>query len=163
MKGPLMNTLALDPSLRSNALALHFATLEAQRTARECFGRVKRVRRLASAVPQPAPATTINATAPAAVMAGIDSLALHRLARAQRAQAIGSTLRALFAGRRAAFAAWLRERQRRRLEQQTLHALDALDNRTLQDLGIARSEIGSVASELMQRVQTTRRLSGFSW
>ena len=48
-------------------------------------------------------------------------------------------------------AAW----RRQRLHRATVEALGALDDRTLHDLGVHRSEIGGVAAEIAGSAETT--------
>ncbi len=87
------------------------------------------------------------------------SYALHRAARAQHgrlwgrifssaSRAIADVVRRVVAQRR--------QRERADAIYSTLHALDA---RTLRDLGLHRSEIGSVAAELTAQADSTRRQS----
>jgi uncharacterized protein YjiS (DUF1127 family) len=65
---------------------------------------------------------------------------------------IAAVFAALAASTRRAIAAWRRARD----ERATVHALRHLDSRTLRDLGLDASEIGSVAAELAGGVERTR-------
>jgi uncharacterized protein YjiS (DUF1127 family) len=59
----------------------------------------------------------------------------------------------LFGVLHASAAAWRRDRRHRA----AMRALEALDDRTLADIGFARAEIGSVAAELFGAAPVTRR------
>lgn len=60
---------------------------------------------------------------------------------------------AVVASLRTTAAAW----QRARRQRAAMRALEALDDRTLGDIGFARCEIGSVAAELIGASRATRR------
>jgi uncharacterized protein YjiS (DUF1127 family) len=60
---------------------------------------------------------------------------------------------AVVASLRTTAAAW----QRLRRQRAAMRALEALDDRTLADIGFARCEIGSVAAELIGASPATRR------
>jgi uncharacterized protein YjiS (DUF1127 family) len=54
-------------------------------------------------------------------------------------------------------AAWQRARRQRAAMRASMRAMEALDDRTLADIGFARAEIGSVAAELIGAARATRR------
>jgi uncharacterized protein YjiS (DUF1127 family) len=60
---------------------------------------------------------------------------------------------AVVASLRTTAAAW----QRARRQRAAMRAMEALDDRTLADIGFARCEIGSVAAELIGATRATRR------
>jgi uncharacterized protein YjiS (DUF1127 family) len=84
------------------------------------------------------------------------SASLYAGARIHRAAAIAdgfaSAWSATLGTVRSTFAAW----RRQRLARATYRALLDLDRRTLRDLGLDRSEIGSIAAELSGAVGATR-------
>lgn len=88
-----------------------------------------------------------------------DSWALHRAARAYRAYAIGEIIAALLVGAvdfvREVHARWLSRRQARAINA----AFAELDDHTLHDLGLHRSEIGSLAAEVTGDAERTRMLA----
>jgi uncharacterized protein YjiS (DUF1127 family) len=98
-----------------------------------------------------------------------DAFSLARQARAGRHAGLSAVLAALFrslaASGRRAIASWRRARETRA----TYHELSRLDARTLRDLGIERSGMGSVAAEIagesdrtrIQALRTLRMLSHF--
>ncbi|MGZ8272885.1 MAG: DUF1127 domain-containing protein [Burkholderiaceae bacterium] len=122
----------------------------------ESFGRI--------AARRPAPSSPLllsvvrpeSETSPA-----LQSRHLELAARANRALLVTAALNAVWhhivASARGAVAAWQRGRQRRA----TYLALRGLDDRTLHDLGLSRSEILSVAMDVdrddeIRRLRTTR-------
>ena len=122
-------------------------------TASASFGRVVRTQPLAlSAEKAPAPASTASAPH--------DAVALHSLARAIRARRLGDALAAamhtVVRALRVAAGNWERAEQRRA----TVRALRELDDRTLRDLGVHRSELTSVAYDLERNEPTARLRAG---
>lgn len=84
------------------------------------------------------------------------------VAQRQPFGALGRVLRAGLELARLGIAAVVqRQRQNRRLRRQ-IRALVRLDARTLKDIGIDRSELGSVAAELVGRAEPSRRRTGAS-
>lgn len=109
------------------------------------------------------PARAIAANDPGDVAAGESassglpgSYELHRAARADRSLMLGSIIvAAVQAVVAIARRAYVRQRQRHRASA-TYDVLRRLDDRMLRDLGIDRSEIGSVAAEMSGIEQQTR-------
>lgn len=64
---------------------------------------------------------------------------------------------AVVASLRTTAAAWQRARRQRAAMRAAMRAMEALDDRTLADIGFARAEIGSVAAELIGATRATRR------
>jgi uncharacterized protein YjiS (DUF1127 family) len=95
-----------------------------------------------------------------AVISRPSSFELAAAARAQRSRAMGEMLARLVASAwamvRRAYA-WHRQY---RMASATFHALRELDDHTLRDLGMHRSEISSVAAELGGLVERTRIHTG---
>ena len=84
------------------------------------------------------------------------SYEVFQAARARRAAAMAAFLLAAARTLRES-ARSLRERYRRRHQSRSIyHALQALDDRTLRDLGFHRCEIGSVAAEAAGEAEHTR-------
>ena len=87
---------------------------------------------------------------------------LHQAARARRSYALGEIFatmaRAVVAMVRDAYAGYVR----RRAAKAARLALGELDDRTLRDLGLDRSEIGSVAAEVTGGAERTRILSALT-
>ena len=87
---------------------------------------------------------------------------LHQAARAWRSYALGEILAAMAmavaALIREAYAAHVRRREAKAIRT----ALGELDDRMLRDLGLDRSEIGSVAAEMTGDAERTRMLSALT-
>jgi uncharacterized protein YjiS (DUF1127 family) len=87
---------------------------------------------------------------------------LHQATRAHRSHAMGeifaATARAVAAMLRDAYAGYVRRREAKAVRL----ALGELDDRTLRDLGLDRSEIGSVAAEVAGGAERTRILSALT-
>jgi uncharacterized protein YjiS (DUF1127 family) len=88
-----------------------------------------------------------------------ESWALHRAARAYRAYAIGEIIAALLVGAvdfvREVHARWLKRSRSRAIHA----AFGELDDHALRDLGLHRSEIGSLAAEVTGGAERTRMLA----
>jgi uncharacterized protein YjiS (DUF1127 family) len=72
-----------------------------------------------------------------------------RRARLERAEATAGILSAGIAAIGKGFAALAAARDRRRIRRQTVRELNALPDRALQDIGLSRSQIWSVADDLV--------------
>lgn len=81
---------------------------------------------------------------------------VQRAARTRRAAVLGTLLRTTLSST-ARFARRMLSRYLRQLQARRMHrVLSDLDDRTLRDLGLHRSEIGSVAAEAYGLVERTR-------
>ena len=88
------------------------------------------------------------------------SYAAHRAARARRARLFGVTLRAIARALSSALRRALAARERRRMAKAWVAELAQLDDHMLRDLGLDRSEIGSVVAESMGNAEYTRERVG---
>jgi hypothetical protein len=116
--------------------------------AADSFGRVARSAPVS--VLNPAPVGGIDAgmvrLAPSAAVRS--SFELHAAARSERSRQVGELIVRALRWLNGNLERYLERRRQRALERATFRALMALDNRTLRDLGMVRSELMSIAREI---------------
>ena len=127
-----------------------------EHAATESFGRIARVI-------APAPRTTARTSAnepeirPGAAGFKLTAHALHAAARVQRSRWASDLLARALRAVRERVSAWRNRSQQRALARATYRALSELDERTLRDLGLSRSELAWTASDIASPAATRAR------